>query len=135
MKFWSAAVLITTLLLCGCDTAGDGRLSVQGSVRFSDGQPVIGDPATVVFVPDTNSASPPLKSASGSIAADGSFTLMTDQAGDGALPGDYRVILKVWSNYREQKLAVPKSYSEATTTPLQATVGRGSTQFEFVVEQ
>ncbi len=122
-------------LVLGCHSAGEGRFAVRGTVVDESGKPVTGEMATIVFVPDSaSSATAPPKSASGTLAPDGSFSLMTDQPHDGADAGDYRVVLKVWSNYREQKLAIPRRYTEAETTPLRAQVGAGSTEFLFTVE-
>jgi hypothetical protein len=75
------------------------------------------------------------RAASGAIEDDGSFTLMTQQPGDGVAPGDYKVVLKVWKDYRRQIPAVPQKYTDAATSPLEATVDDDHVEFDFVVEQ
>lgn len=126
--------LLLIVLISGCNSS-DPMLPVDGTVKYSDGQPVTGELATIVFQTDGASANIPVKSASGTIDSDGSFQLMTDKPGDGAHPGDYKVVLKVWQNYREQKLAIPERYSQMATTPLKATVDRDNTTIEFVVDR
>lgn len=108
---------------------------VRGRVTYADGQPVSGEMAVVVFVPDPASSSPPPKSASGTLEPDGTFVLTTNTAEDGALPGSYRVVLKVWSDYRAQRPGVAKSYLEASTTPLRVEVGPDPQPFEFTVDR
>ena len=127
-------VLLLTMLLAGC-SGGEAMFDVNGTVKYSDGDPVTGELATIVFQPDAASANIPAKSASGTINPDGSFTLMTSEPGDGAHAGDYKVILKVWADYRGQKLAVPERYSDVSQTPLRATVSRDSTEFEFLIDR
>ena len=114
-------------------SAGEGMVAVRGSVKFSDGTPVTGELATIVFQPDP--ANRPAKSASGSIQADGSFDLMTNAPGDGAYPGKYIVVLKVWSNYREQKLAVPDQYSSEGTSPLTVDIDDSGQPFDLEIER
>ncbi len=110
-------------------------LPVHGTVQYDNGQPVTGELATIVFQPDAGSTNVPSQPASGTIETDGSFTLMSIQPGDGAMPGDYRVVLKVWSDYRAQTLAIPKEYTEEATTPLRASVGADRVEFTFTVDR
>ena len=72
--------------------------------------------------------------ASGAIENDGSFTMMTQSPGDGVAPGQYKVVLKVWRDYRRQIPAVPQKYTDASTTPLEAVVDDDNVQFDFVVK-
>ena len=116
-------------LLCGCDAAGDGRVNVTGTVKNADGSTPTGESALIWFEPTSEG-----RPASGSIESDGSFTLMTERPGDGVAPGEYKVVLKVWKNYREQTPGVPPQYTDAATTPLTATVDEDHRHFDFVVE-
>jgi hypothetical protein len=125
-------VLVVLALLgpLGCNRS-DGTVQVTGSVKYADGAAVTGESPLVLFEPvDANG-----KAASGSIKADGTFDLMTVKPGDGVKPGAYKVVLKVFKNYRAQTLAVPDRYGDAATTPLDATVDSGHTHFDFVVEK
>jgi hypothetical protein len=60
---------------------------------------------------------------------------MTENPNDGVAPGDYRVVLKVWSDYRAQKLAVPQEYTDPATTPWRTTVDADHVEFRFTVER
>ncbi len=80
--------LLTTLLALGASGCGgrDGPVAVTGVVLL-DGQPVSG--ATVAFLPAGETGRP----ATGFTDAQGAFRLTTSGKGDGALPGDYRVVV------------------------------------------
>ncbi|MEM8678482.1 MAG: hypothetical protein AAGF97_03910 [Planctomycetota bacterium] len=134
MRAWLGASL-GVLLLAGCAQDGSGLVRVRGTLKYEDGTPVTGELATIVFQPDTNKRPVPPKSASGTIGPDGSFELMTQEPGDGAHPGTYKVVLKVWENYREQEPGVDQQYADARTTPLDATVSPDSKQFDFVIQR
>jgi hypothetical protein len=60
---------------------------------------------------------------------------VTTKPGDGVRPGNYKVVIQAWENYRENKLAVPENYGDAIKTPLEATVDSDHSHFEFVVEK
>jgi hypothetical protein len=77
------AVLILLALVPGCARK---MVKVQGKVLL-DGQPVEG--ATVSFQPDEESGPP----ASGLTGSDGVFRLTTHTSGDGARPGNYKVVI------------------------------------------
>ena len=68
-------------------------MPVTGTVKFSDGIVPKADIASITFQPA--SGGPGTKGASSLIAEDGSFSLRTLKPGDGALPGDYRVTVRV----------------------------------------
>ncbi|HZW29931.1 MAG TPA: hypothetical protein VFF52_04440 [Isosphaeraceae bacterium] len=82
-------VTVTTVILgCGDDSGLARRYRVTGMVRYK-GQPVT--KGTIAFEP----ANPPLpegRHASGFIE-NGSYTLTTATEGDGALPGEYNVVI------------------------------------------
>src|SRR5689334_2800937 len=81
----TAALLLA--LVAGC--AANGPQPVDGLVVWDDGSPAT-ELATAQVVFDL-----PAKqtSARGSVRADGSFRLTTFKAEDGALPGDYKVMV------------------------------------------
>ncbi len=84
------APLMLMLLVVGCGDDGLGRrYPVSGRVTRG-GQPVTN--GTVNFMPvDLKQG----RSASGEIGSDGSYSLTTVNPGDGALVGDYRVIISL----------------------------------------
>ncbi len=117
MKRFAFLLLVATWVGC---SSSEGLVPCNGTVCFTDGEPVQGESATIIFVP--MEASESAQSASSEIQSDGSFQLMTKEPGDGVRPGEYRVVLKVWSNYRDQVLSVAEKYTNAETTPLKWTV-------------
>jgi hypothetical protein len=125
--FRCVAVLSLSALCCGCGDS-DGRLPVGGTVKYADGSIPKGETAQIWFEPVAEG-----RPASGTIEDDGSFTMMTQSPGDGVAPGQYKVVLKVLKDYRRQIPAVPKEYTDASTTPLEATVDDDNVHFDFVV--
>jgi len=118
------------VLLAGCGDS-QGFVSVTGTVKYDDGAIPTGETAMVLFQPIGGEG----RAAYGEIAADGSFKLTTKQPGDGVMPGQYKVVLKVAEDYRSGKSAVPAKYDDASTTPLEAEVRRDQRHFDFVVER
>jgi hypothetical protein len=120
------ALLVFVLL--GCDSGGPKLSPVRGKVLHG-GQPAEG--ATVVFQPKSGStAAPP----SGTVQADGSFTLRTHPHGEGAPPGDYAVLV-TWfpldaRGQDNPKNKLPAKYGDPAQTPLTATVKEGATELE-----
>ncbi len=99
-----------------CASAGPELHEVRGTLTFN-GQPAEG--ATVILDPvGGGSGSKP----SGIVAADGTFTISTHPHGDGALVGEY-VVLVTWypADARSQenpKNKLPPRYGDATKTPV-----------------
>jgi hypothetical protein len=116
--------------LLGCGSAGPKLSSVRGKVFHGD-QPAEG--ATVVFQPKGDAkqnTTPP----SGTVQADGSFTLRTYPHGEGAPPGEY-IVLVTWyppdARQKENpKNKLPAKYSDPVQTPFSATVKDGATELE-----
>ena len=81
----SSLTALLALAASGCG-AGDGPVVVRGVVLL-DGQPVSG--AMVSFLPAEQTGRP----ATGFTDGQGAFRLTTSRKGDGALPGDYRVVV------------------------------------------
>jgi hypothetical protein len=127
------------LVFTGCNSANQ-TVEVKGIVTLDD-RPVSG--ATVVFLREGGHGRP----ASALTDQEGYFSLTTFRDGDGALPGDYRVIVKkaegssapppdidpadhksVTAHYKnlmernQAKPALPAIYANETTTPLRCTV-------------
>jgi hypothetical protein len=121
-------LIIAAALMAGCG-GGDESLQVTGVVTNADGSPIQCESGTVLFQPVGTG-----QHASGEVQPDGAFAMMTKVPGDGMKPGQYKVVLQLWKSYRDGKLAVPKEYGDASTTPLEATVDADHTHFEFKVE-
>lgn len=121
-------LIAITVFAIGCSPAGN--VPVTGTVKNADGSDLQFESGQVVFQPSGEG-----RAASGAVEPDGSFTMMTERAGDGVLPGEYKVMLKIWKSYRDQTLAVPDAYADASTTPLTITVDADNTHFDLVVER
>ena len=136
---WLVAVALLAATGCGGRPVG-----IKGKITL-DGQPLAG--ATVEFVPEGDG-----RTAVGITDKEGKFSLSTYKPGDGALRGDYKVVIKktperalpkpdpndkeaakklmlklmtMNQNYRQpaaNKDAVPGAYGEPENTPLLQTV-------------
>jgi hypothetical protein len=82
-RFIALALLVSVPFLSGC---GAKPVKVTGTVTLN-GQPVEG--ATVQFVPVNDGGRP----AVGTTGADGGFSLTTIENHDGAMPGEYKVVI------------------------------------------
>jgi hypothetical protein len=131
-------VALLAVVLTGC--GGKGTSPVQGVVTL-EGTPVAG--ATVLFMPVGQDEGRP---ASGFTQSDGTFRLTTYRPNDGALSGQYRVLIQKTeaakdrgaaersvmerakdkregeSMQRNRKPALPEAYAKFDTTPLRCTV-------------
>lgn len=125
------AVLPLAVMAASCGS-GPKLYPVKGKVLYQD-QPAEG--ATVVFHPKNRPADAPKPS--GTVGADGSFTLSTYPHGEGAPPGEYLVLVSWYppdartaENPESAKSKLPELYGNAATSPLTATVGTGPTELE-----
>ena len=130
----AATLAIASLVLFGCG-GKDTPVKVSGVVTL-EGKPLAD--ASVIFWPDGNG-----RQANGSTDSEGKFTLTTQKAGDGALPGTYKVIVKYtgpplvdpstkdWTKMRDQAAAAKRkapdktvhaNYQSKEKTPLRADV-------------
>jgi hypothetical protein len=122
------APAVAALLIASCG-GGPKLYPVRGKVLYLD-QPAEG--ATVVFQP-VNSG-PDSAMPSGTVGADGMFTLRTHPHGEGAPAGEY-VVVVTWlpPNAREFETPpnkLPGKYSSPTDSPLRATVKPGTNELE-----
>ena len=79
------ALVFLVVCVSGC---GSGRYTVTGRVTYEDGSPV--EAGTVIGEATVNGK---LVGVQGNIASDGTFSLGSDRPGDGAPPGNYRVLV------------------------------------------
>jgi len=84
-----AAISVVVVLCAGCsDTDHVEVYPVKGTVTFN-GKPMVGG-GSISFIPTTNQRG---KTAGGTINPDGTYELMTYDAGDGSMAGDFRVLI------------------------------------------
>lgn len=113
------------LLTSGCSDGLPKRYPVKGTVRFTDGSPV----KTGTIELGGNGSR---WTASGEIERDGSFVLTTVKKGDGAVPGEYRAVIRQMilaylpaeGGHDHGKL-VPDRYRDYKTSDLKVTVQAG----------
>ncbi|MDR0609974.1 MAG: carboxypeptidase-like regulatory domain-containing protein [Planctomycetaceae bacterium] len=134
-KMITIFILGVCLLLClGCGNSNlDGLVPAKGVLKFN-GQPVAG--ASVIFNPVDQT-----RSASGLTDANGNFTMMTLNPGDGVYPGEYIVTVTkieyrgemreehsegsretIVHDTREMIEHLPSKYAAADTTDLKVTI-------------
>ena len=123
---------IALLALLGC--SGDGlpdMVPISGSVSYR-GRPL--DHGTVMFIPTRSGG----RQASGRIESDGTYELTTQQQGDGAQYGEYKVVVHSLEPHPgepsrmeyealaqagiERKQEVPQKYTSPESSPLSVTV-------------
>src|SRR5262245_52426221 len=85
---WRLRLLAPLFLLALAAGCGSGRYPVTGSVTYEDGNPV--EAGTVIGEATVEGKS---VSVQGKIEKDGTFSWGAAKPGDGALPGNYRVIV------------------------------------------
>jgi hypothetical protein len=117
----------------GCNKTGPEMARVTGRVTY-DGKPV--PKGTISF----QAVTPGGRNATGMIEPDGSYTLQTEQPGDGAQLGDYHVGISarddVVLDYTPPtpippKWLVPEKYENPKTSDLKATVKSGRNDIPF----
>ena len=127
----SLAAFALCTALAGCGQKGPALYPVTGKVTGADGKPL--EHATVVFHP-LDSADPNAVKPHGKVAADGTFTLTTTTAGDGAPPGEYRVTVEQWlSSGKGDDPPVnrlPARYGKPDQSGLTATVDAAPTELK-----
>jgi hypothetical protein len=122
-----AAVVVP---LAGCG-GGPQTAEVKGKVTYK-GKAVPN--GTITFLPESG------PTATGELKPDGTYTLTTFRDGDGAIPGNYTVIIMAMQDTTsvlpESRSAlpppiVPIKYTHQTTTDLRAEVKPGKNTFDF----
>ena len=135
-RFGPLLMLALAILPFGC---GSGLYPVEGKVVWKDGSPAKElERGYVVFdLPEKQT------SARGTIQADGTFRLTTNKPNDGALPGEYKVLVvevgrKALGGPDATAIApgaMDARFSDPSTTPLRATVVAGPNKITLTVER
>jgi len=125
----SFALLVIAVAVSGCGSKHPATAKVSGTV-FYKGSPVAG--AGITFLPGVG------RPATGMTDAQGRFELMTNEPGDGALPGEHKVaVTKMTPGPSKEPYApmlnlLPSKYASPATSPLTETVQAGqANHFEF----
>ena len=135
----SLGALLGLALILGCGPSYPKTIKVSGRVTYQ-GKPLTN--GKITFGPvDQEEARP----AWGALGEDGSFSLSTWRANDGARPGDYRVVVQSYVApgpgvdpntiyFGRGPPNIPEKYFQFETSGLTATVNRKSRHFEFNLE-
>ena len=151
------SLLALAVLAGGCGS-NSKPMKVSGVIKWSDGSPVVG--AVVVFAAAKEGG----RDSNGITADDGTFDLTTYNFGDGALPGDYKIVvsradavkstvfaegdsptekMKNWTAAKKKassapppsRDAIPLAYTKVETTPLRWSVSSGNTSPELKIQK
>ena len=124
--------VVAVVALAGCGQGGPKLYPVSGKVLVGDAPP---EYATVVFHP-VGDAGPDAVKPRGTVGPDGTYTLTTHTAGDGAPAGEYAVTVEWWLSGAKKgadpdspaQNRLPVRYADPTQSKLTATVGPGPTE-------
>jgi len=134
----SCSLLFAVLLLAlGCAKQGlEGTIPIRGTVTYRGSPLTTGE---VRYIPESDDG----RIARGKLREDGSFQLTTLSNGDGALPGEYKVLVVVYPEQFEtvdekiaaregkspkrsaEKPPIPEKYYDVEATDLADTVSSG----------
>jgi hypothetical protein len=108
---------------------------VSGKVFYKDGSVPRGAVCVVSLLPTDDSTAEIRKGATGAIAEDGAFDMMTRKPGDGVYLGDYSVTFTVLRNPRDPgtSLISPK-YGNPATTPYKLKVDGNKEGLRYEIE-
>src|SRR5262249_22238436 len=123
-----ALVSLVLLGVSGC--GGETLFPVSGKVTYKDGKPVTA--GLVIFEPVGQRIS-----ARGEIQPDGSFQLGTYRDKDGAMEGEYKVLIApppLPEEGKRRRSPVHPKYQNLETTPLKFTVTRHRDKNKFNIE-
>lgn len=132
-RTWCALAVAASLLPLACGKTGPQMARVTGKVTY-EGKPV--PKGTITFV----ATAPDGRNAVGTLDANGTYRLQTEQPGDGALLGDYKVTISahdepvldyIPAKPVAPKLLAPAKYESPTSSDLKATVRAGSNSIDF----
>jgi hypothetical protein len=124
------AVALACLVAGACNRSSIKLYPVKGKVTYK-GQPTEG--ASIVFQP-VDGATPEKPMAYGDVKADGTFSLRTEPHGEGAVAGDYNVMI-LWygsttGEAQDAKSKLPAKYGDSANPILKATVKEGPNELE-----
>ncbi len=127
----SLCLCMTVLLFMGCGSGRPRTVPVRGKISYL-GKVVPN--GTIMFMPTSG------KEATGEIGPDGSFTLTTFEKDDGAIPGQYTVVIVARADMTNRlpedrdplpPPIVPMKYTSIATSPLRAEVKDEVNQIDF----
>ncbi len=122
-------------VLAGVAGCGGPTAQVSGHAKFEDGSPIKGAVRSIIFVPTDDTTAELRKSASATLADDGSFTLVTRKPGDGVYKGKYAVTFMVLKDPKQGGLLVPEKYTYREDTPFTVEITGDRSDLLFELEK
>ncbi len=131
VAYWRWLSFVLIVLLSGACNRSTLKLHpVKGNVTYKD-KPTEG--ASVVFQP-VNGVSAEHPMAYADVKADGTFQLRTEPHGEGAVAGDYNVLVMWFGSATgealDAKTKLPAKFADPANPILKATVKEGSNELE-----
>lgn len=127
---WLVLLLISGILTTACKQSSVKLHPVKGKVTYKN-KPTEG--ASVVFQP-VNGVSADHPMAYADVKADGSFQLRTEPQGEGAVAGDYNVLIMWFGSATgeaiDAKTKLPAKFADPANPILKATVKEGPNELE-----
>jgi len=109
-------------------------VQVGGKVLYKDGTVPHAPVCVINFNPISDSTAEIKKAASGAIGPDGSFSLTTRTANDGAYVGNYAVTFTVFPGPMDPRSVVLQKYTSPGLTPYKVKVDANVSDLKFEIE-
>lgn len=135
LSTWGAFAIVLLIALPGC---GSGKyVPVKGNLLFEDGSPATGLEGRQVIFEQITPGEVATVQSTGSIDAQGKFTMGTEQLGDGVPPGKQRVMIS--EPYTDGDIMPPavidKKYTRFETSGLEYEAKAGGPLAEFKLDR
>src|SRR5262245_32274020 len=127
---WRCGAFVWLMVIGAAGCGNQTFFPVSGKVTHKDGTPVTA--GLVIFEPENQKIG-----ARGEIHSDGSFQLGTNSASDGAMEGEYKVLVApppLPEEGKRLRSPVHPKYQNLESTPLKFTVTRDRSKNKFNIE-
>lgn len=135
---WIALVAVGLVSLAGCGESLPETVEVHGQITYQ-GEPL--ETGMVTFEPVKTDTNPPIRPAKGFLESDGTYRLSTFRTNDGAMPGEYVVLVHAFNEVSSVDALspapisiIPEKYNRSDTSSLTATIpanGNSSLEMNF----
>jgi len=136
--FLSAATCLAALVVfSGCGSDRPQTIPIRGRVTFEGGPPPA--PGVLYFTSDDPAEGFPRRPASADFDVEGRFEVKSWDAGDGLVPGRYKVTVECWEvapmmGEGPPKSYVPEKYQSTATSDLEIEITRDDSSREIELD-